>query len=267
MEFQAGDIRWNAKCFGSGKTWLIAFHGYGQHSSLFQHFSEITKDKYSILAIDLAFHGDNAEIKKGFLFDESYAKLWMEAILEKLGQTQVGLIGFSIGGRIVLSLSSWFPQWISEMILLAPDGLPVSKTYRLLTQNRMGNFIFRSFIQSPNFAFGLIKLGVSLKILPKKVGDFYYNEISTLSKRQQLFDTWMAYRKAIPQYSIIQQYMEKRKIAALCILGKTDKVIPFSKTRNTARSKLHGIQLIELEAGHNLLSDKAAKLLALYWKA
>jgi hypothetical protein len=77
----------------------------------------------------------------------------------------------------------------------------------------------------------------------------------------------MAYRFAIPQYDIIKKYLKKGKISVVCILGRNDKVIPFTKTRKTALKFLPGIQIIELEAGHNLLSDKATKLLAPYWRA
>lgn len=267
MEFQAGDIQWKATRFGTGKTWLIALHGYGQQASLFHHLAEICKDKYSILAIDLAYHGNNDSFQKGFLFDKNYAQVWLDSILEKTGQKQIGLVGYSIGGRISLSLTSWFPELISELILLAPDGVPVSTLYRLLTNNAIGNALFRTFIHSPGFAFGFIKLGVWLKIIPTKVSDFYRNEISTLQKRQQLYDAWMAYRLAIPQYDIIKKYLKKGKISVVCILGRNDKVIPYTKTRKAALKFLPGIQIIELEAGHNLLSDKATKLLAPYWRA
>lgn len=266
MNFQAGTIHWNATRFGQGSQWLIALHGYGQNASLFRHFAEHYGDRYSILAIDLAHHGSNTDIPPTLLFDDAYARIWLEAILEKTGMQRIGMLGFSIGGRISMSLASWFPDQISELILLAPDGLPVSLTYRFLTRTWLGNVIFRRFILYPGVALGIIKAGVACGWMPGKVADYFKNEISTLVKRQQLFDTWMTYRNALPKKQRLRLALKNKKIPVTCVLGKNDKVIPFKKTRKTALERLSGMQLVELEIGHNLLSDKAMKLLSANWR-
>lgn len=266
MEFQVGSIQWKATRFGSGPQWLIALHGYGQEASVFRHFAELHHDNYSLLVIDLAYHGTQSKMLKGFVFDETYARLWMQTILEQLAISKIGLLGYSIGGRISMSIAAWFPEHIEELILIAPDGLPVSRTYRCLTGTLAGQMLFRKFISSPGIAFLLIRLVERLRLLPMKVADYFRNEISTEEKRQQLFDTWMAYRKCLPQTRSLRAQSTKGTLPVMCILGKSDKVIPFRKARRFALKQFASVQLLELNMGHNLLSEKAMKQISVYWK-
>jgi pimeloyl-ACP methyl ester carboxylesterase len=266
MEILVGSQLWKVSRFGKGEKHLIALHGYGQDSTWFRHHEEIFGNSYTVYTIDLAYHGSQSSLPKGLLFDELYARKWMEAILEKTGQSKIGFLAYSIGARIALSLASWFPETISELLLLAPDGMPVSKTYKWLTSSYFGPIVFKSFISSPEFAFRLINSGRRLGFLSKKVADFYSNEIGSISKRQKLFDTWMFYRKAIPNYNELPGIIKRNQVPVTCILGKDDKVIPLKSTKNFATKKLARLEIIELDLGHNLLSDKGARLLADFWK-
>lgn len=266
MEILVGSQLWQVSSFGQGEKPLIALHGYGQDSSWFRHHQEIFGNSYTVYSIDLAYHGSQSSLPKGLVFDELYARKWMEAILEKTGQSKIGIIGYSIGARIALSLASQFPDTISELLLLAPDGMPVTRTYKWLTSSYLGPIIFKAFIYSPGFAFLLINIGIKLGLLSKKVADFYKNEIGSISKRQKLYDTWMFYRKAIPNYSRLQKMIKKNQLPITCILGKDDRVIPLKRTKEFASKELAGLEIIELELGHNLLSDKGARLLTEFWK-
>lgn len=159
----------------------------------------------------------------------------------------------------------WFPDRISELILFAPDGLPVPKTYLFLTRTLLGQWIFKEFISSPRIAFSLILMGEKLKIISMKVADFYRTEILDTSKRQQLFDTWMAYRKATPSDKRLNKQLNSNSKHIMCILGRRDAVIKHAITRKHARKRFPDLQLIELDLGHNLLSNKSIKQFSEYW--
>jgi hypothetical protein len=85
--------------------------------------------------------------------------------------------------------------------------------------------------------------------------------------RKQLYDTWISYREALPDYTVLSHLNDKGKLAITCILGKDDAIIRFPKTRKFLRRNLPDAQIIELEIGHNILSDKGVKKLFEYWKA
>ena len=55
-------IRWRSSTIhynrlGHGSEWLFCFHGYGEQGSSFDLFEELLGDAYSLIAIDLPFHG------------------------------------------------------------------------------------------------------------------------------------------------------------------------------------------------------------------
>lgn len=267
MEILAGDILWKAETFGTGPQLLVALHGYGQDSSVFKHLCGLLGTRYTFLAIDLAFHGKNKDLPKGFEFDELYSRKWVEAILAKTGKSQLGITGYSIGARVALSVASWCPEQVNELLLLAPDGLPVSSSYKLLTSTWAGNNRFKAAVKSPGLAFNLISIGQALKIIPHKAADFFRTEIATIEKRQQLFDCWMAYRDAIPDGSVLRKRSLTGKLAVTCVLGRFDSVIPFKKTTKHLLRILPDSRVIELKMGHNLVSEKSAKKLSEFLKA
>lgn len=268
MKFDVGNISWNAQQFGKGEQLLLAFHGYGQDASVFRHVAELLEDRYTLLAVDLAFHGEHTpgSIPASFLFDRAYAGQWIAAILRQTGQSRIGLMGFSIGARIALAISSWFPDKVRELWLLAPDGLPVSTAYRFLTGTTLGNTCFNSFVKAPGLAFFLIRTGRFSGVLPKKVADFFHTEISTYERRLKLYNTWMAYRKALPVKTLLRKQAQSGALTCICVLGKHDAVIPFRRTKRGIQTMLPGTTLIALEAGHNLLGDKPVRKLSEFFR-
>jgi pimeloyl-ACP methyl ester carboxylesterase len=266
MEIKCGDQYWHVQLMGKGEHLLIALHGYGQSSAVFNHIAELLEEQYTLLGIDLAFHGDQTDFQTGFLFNREYASGWLDAILSQTGKKSIGIMGYSIGGRIAISLASWFPDKISELWLIAPDGLPVSKSYQLLTGNWLGVFIFKRFVESPGITFAILNAFEKLKFMQKKVIDFYLAQIQSLTKRKQLFDTWMAYRELIPNRRNLYKLSRSGKLPVTCILGKFDVVIRPKKTRRALVKTLPNAQIIELEIGHNLLSEKAMRKLSEYWR-
>jgi pimeloyl-ACP methyl ester carboxylesterase len=267
IQFEADNLVWKADLIGKGPKLLIAFHGYGQNADIFRHVEELMQEEYTFLLVDLAFHRHQKDFPKGFLFDEAYSKKWISAILEKSGKTVVSLMGFSIGARIAMFVAQNNTDKVNEIWLIAPDGLPVSKAYKFLTRSWFGKKLFQHFVESPSVANLLIAMGEKSKLITVKAAKFYRHEISNVSMRQQLFDTWVSYQEAIPNYKVLGALNDKGKLAITCILGKQDAIIKFRRTRKFLRKSLPDAQIIELEIGHNILSDKGVKKLFEYWKA
>ncbi len=263
MKIVVGRNEWNITILGNGDNILVAFHGYGQNHSVFEHLAELMNESHSIWCVDLAFHGENAEINQEFQFDELYVNELINIILLSSGKSKVGLLGYSIGGRIALSVTSIVPDKISEIFLFAPDGLPVSKAYFFLTHTWLGTALFQSFENSAGFAIFLVKLGKGIKLLSSKLAGYYLFEIATLEKRRQLFFTWMSYKRALPNKENLSNWNKNGEVT--CVLGKHDGVIPLNKTQKKLKEIFPDSRVIVLEAGHNLLSDKAIKKLASYF--
>jgi pimeloyl-ACP methyl ester carboxylesterase len=263
MKIIVGKNEWNITVLGNGNNILLAFHGYGQNHLVFEHFAELMCESHSIWCLDLAFHGENTAINQDFQFDKQYAEDLINTILLSSGKSQVGLLGYSIGGRIALSVASLVPDKISEIYLFAPDGLPVSKAYFFLTHTWLGKALFQRFVNSAGFAIFLVKLGKEIKLLSSKLAGYYLFEIATLEKRRQLFLTWISYKQALPNKKNLSNWNKNGEVT--CVLGMHDGIIPLKKTQKRLKETFPDSRVIVLEAGHNLLSEKAIKKLAGYF--
>jgi pimeloyl-ACP methyl ester carboxylesterase len=262
--FVMGDC-WQYSVSGSGNRIMVLLHGYGQNIDVFHHLEELIASQFKLVKIDLAYHGHNQTLSDSFIFSRDYCNIWMEELRKGLGITQFSLVGFSIGARIAMGIASWFPKYINELWLIAPDGLPISKAYIFLTQTSLGVTVFKDFVKNPWVAHSLIYLGEKLKVISARTAKFYLHEIESVAKRQQLFNTWMAYRYSNPNYALLTKFNEDKLFSITCYLGKEDSIIPFKRTQNFIRKHLKGAQIIALNSGHNILSEKGIKRLKEYW--
>lgn len=258
---------WHAPLLGSGKRFLLVFHGYGQDAHAFHHLAELLNDSYTLVLMDLAYHGRNASMSEGYFFQPNRAAEFMDSVCKELEIDRISLAGYSIGARIAMSISAACTVRIEELWLFAPDGMPVSGFYKFLTTNLLGISLFRGFVKRPHIVFAIIKAAQTLKLIKYKAAKFYLHETADFAKRKQLFNTWMAYRAALPNHTLLNEAVRNSSLSVVCVLGLDDSVIPFTRTRRFIRKKLSAAQVYELETGHNMLSDKAIRKFAEHWEA
>jgi len=258
---------WHAPLLGSGKRFLLVFHGYGQDAHAFHHLAELLSDSYTLVLMDLAYHGRNASMLEGYFFQPNQAAEFIDSVCRELQTERISLVGYSIGARIAMSISGACSKRIEELWLFAPDGMPVSGFYKFLTTNLIGISLFRGFVKRPHLVFAIIKAAQALKLIKHKAAKFYLHETADFAKRKQLFNTWMAYRAALPNHIALNDAVRKSSLSVVCVLGIDDSVIPYGRTRRFIRKKLSAAQVYELETGHNMLSDKAIRKFAEHWLA
>ena len=112
--------------FGNGPLPVICFHGYGEGADVFSFFEKEAGDRFSFFAFDLPFHG-KTEWNEGLQF--TISDLLKIVNCETYNRKPV-LMGFSLGGRVALSLFDATSDKFCKLILLAPDGLKISFWYR-----------------------------------------------------------------------------------------------------------------------------------------
>jgi len=262
------DRKWPYIKYGNGEQVLIAFHGYGQEAAVYRHLGELLKSEYTIYAMELPYHSKGVSITASEpVFDEFAARALIEQLQSITQQKSLGLAGFSIGARIALSLASWFPDKVDELWLFAPDGLPVSTAYKLITGTWIGRKLFRQFVESPGIYRGLIRVGNVIGLLSKKQVDFFLNEIKSHDQRMQLFRTWLYFRKSIPERNVLLRRSERGFLSTTCVLGEFDAIISTRKVKKHLPLYLPDHQLIVIDNGHNLLSQKAIEKFNEVWTA
>jgi len=169
-EVQIGNANWSYLDSGSGDELWIAFHGYGQEAEVTHHFMTYFRPNARIISVDLPLHG-NTSVKSEFLNNSELTEL-LSTLTREHGVQQCSLVGFSLGGKVVLKLVEWTPGLIEQIILIAPDGLRINPIYNFATNTLIGRLFFQLVIKFPQPFFGISWLLCTLHLMHKRVHEF-----------------------------------------------------------------------------------------------
>lgn len=247
--------------FGSGPKLAICFHGYGEEAAVFGFLGKHAGNQYTFISINLPFHG-KTEWKEGLFFSHKDLQQILEQVLHKENyqlqtlNAKLVLVGFSLGGRIVLSLFQTIPEKIEKIILLAPDGLKVNFWYWLATQTWLGNNFFAFTMKKPEWFFGLLKLMNKLKLVNASIYKFVNYYIGNLEVRRLLYSRWTTLRKLKPNLTRIKKYIRENKTPVRLIYGKHDRIMLSSVGEKFKKGIEEQCTLSVIHSGHQVLHEK-----------
>lgn len=244
--------------FGQGPEALLCFHGYGEQGGVFEFLAKYAGNQFTIYAIDLPFHG-STQWREGFLFEESD----LEAIVRNIpglsgtaAEPSFTVMGFSLGGRVALSLYQSRPEWIRKMVLLAPDGLKVNFWYWLSTQTRIGNKFFALTMKRPGWFFGLLKLMNRIGLVNASIFKFVNYYIGNKEVRDLLYARWTALRKIKPHIPRIKAIIKERNCPVRLVYGQHDRIILSSVGEKFRKGIEQQCSLRVIPSGHQVLHEK-----------
>lgn len=246
--------------FGDGPETLLCFHGYGENAGVFEFLAKYAGSQYTIYAIDLPFHG-RTEWKEGLLFEETDLEEIVRNILDAkqvANDLRFTLLGFSLGGRVALSLYQSRPEWVMKLILLAPDGLKVNFWYWLSTQTLAGNKFFAFTLKHPGWFFGLLKLFNRLGLVNTSIFKFVNYYIGNKEVRNLLYARWTALRKLKPGLPTIKSLIRERGTPVNLVYGKHDRIILSSVGEKFKKGIEQQCRISVIPSGHQVLHEKHA---------
>ncbi len=245
-------------CFGRGSKPVICFHGYGENAKAFSFLEKQAGNDFSFYAIDLPFHG-KTEWNEGLNFQwEDLREIISEIAKDKkqISNNKITLLGFSLGGRIALSLYQAIPTQIEKVVLLAPDGLKVNFWYWLSTQTWIGNKLFYATMKNPGWFFSFLKLLNKTGIVNASIFRFVKYYIDNTEVRHELYNRWTSLRKLKPDSSIIKSFIKQHKTAFRFVYGKHDRII-LSKIGEKFQQGIEDYCTVTvIESGHQVLHEK-----------
>lgn len=244
-------------CFGSGPCVVLCFHGYGEDAGSFEFMTKHDSGKYSFIAIDLPFHG-LTEWQEDLKFTINDLQEIIKTIPE-LSNPKLILMGFSLGGRVALSLYQTMPDRIEKMVLLAPDGLKVNFWYWLSTQTSIGKTFFAFTMKHPGWFFGILKLFNKLRLVNVSIFKFVNYYIGDEKARLLLYQRWIVLRKIKPDLSIIKSFIEKYKTTVRLLYGKHDRIILPARGEKFKKGIENECRLTVIHSGHQILHEKHVK--------
>ena len=244
--------------FGSGPKPALCFHGYGEEASQFGFLASYAGAQYTFYAIDLPFHGktdwEDALQLTPALLREIIEKIIAEN--EPAQNNRLTLLGFSLGGRIALSLYQAMPGNVEKIILLAPDGLKVNFWYWLATQTRAGNKFFAYTMKKPGWFFGLLRVLNKLGLVNTSIFKFVNYYIGDPGVRRLLYTRWISLRKLKPGLKKIKKLILENKTPVRLVYGKHDRIILSSVGQKFKKGLETHCTLVVIASGHQVLHEK-----------
>lgn len=242
---------------GNGNKVLVCLHGFGEDADTFSFLEQYLKNDYTLYAIDLPWHGKtNWNNKLTFPVKDMIGLL--EQMIPDYNNRSIQLLGYSMGGRVVLSLLERIPEKIVSAVLLAPDGLKVNSWYKLATQTWLGNGLFKMTMRYPQWFGFIVDLLKRAKWINPSVAKFVHFYIDDEKMRTDLYRIWTTMRKFRPDLQQIKKKIAAHHIPVHLVFGSYDRVIlskhGFSFQKGT--EKLVTVDV--LAAGHQLLREKQA---------
>jgi pimeloyl-ACP methyl ester carboxylesterase len=256
----SGNNRLHYLKWGSGKLLLLAFHGYGNDAAIFAPLADYLKDEYTILSFDLPHHGKSEWSKDTLLTRKQLVDLVENA--EKMFATdKISLIGYSMGGRVCLSVLESRPANVEKVILLATDGLSVNGYYYFFTRTWIGKGIFRNMLSKPDPYVRVADWLKNKKLVNASRHKFATHFMQSDHSRDFLLRVWPSMSELIPSPSKLKATIKQYKIPVVIFMGAYDKIMPPS-LGEAFRSGLDTVQLIVLEKGHRLIDHESAQQIA-----
>lgn len=239
---------------GEGQRLLMAFHGYGNEAGLFLPFGRYLQKEYTLLSFDLPYHGgskwtDDALVKKTD---------FIAAIRELIQQEQVdkiSLLGYSIGGRICLTIAEQLPEHIDKVLLIAPDGLTFNWFYFFVTQTFIGKRLFRNVLTRPGRFMRITDWLRKKEYIDESRYKFAMQYIQSDANRRFLLNVWPGLRELVPNHKRLSAAIEKYRIPVNIFMGAYDRIIPPSLAKEFKKD-LDTVHLHILEKGHRVFDNE-----------
>jgi pimeloyl-ACP methyl ester carboxylesterase len=101
----------------SGEVVLCA-HGMTRNAYDFDYIARALSDKYRVIAVDLAGHGDSDPLQSWLNYNGNTHALDLLFLLDSLGVRRVHWIGTSLGGSVGIMIAGFYrPHLISKLVL------------------------------------------------------------------------------------------------------------------------------------------------------
>ncbi len=235
---------------GTGEKVLIAFHGFGQSSEVFNALAVSLSGSYTVYSFDIFFHGKSEWPLNEHPLEKKFWNRLITKFLNEQSIREFSLLGFSMGGKFSLATLELFPERVKEFFLLAPDGIKTSMWYSLATYPVALRNLFKSMISKPKRFNSIANLAFKVGLIDKGILRFTESQMNTEEKRKRVYNSWVVFRHLAFNMNEIASIINQHNIRLVMIVGKFDNVITVKNMRSLLH-KVKNYQLEILETGHN----------------
>ena len=224
---------------------IILLHGFGSSLETWQPWADKLSYRYRVVRFDLPGCGLSDPDSAGD-YSDSRTLAILRGLMERLSIQKAVLVGNSMGGRIAWRFAAEYPEQVSRLILISPDGFAspgfsygrspqVPATLKL-----MKYFLPRAFVR-PNLAAAYAD--------PAKLSDAtldrYYDLLLATGNRAAMI-------KRMQQTVLVDPVPLLRRINAptLLLWGEQDRLIPFGNSADYLRALSNAKLVSFAKLGH-----------------
>ncbi len=257
-----GNATFHYYTYGSGEKVLFCFHGYGREGSSFSFLQSSLGHLYTIVAIDMPFHGLTKWTSK-LTFHPQYLIQIIQTIRKRLKKEQqkFSILGFSMGGRITLHLTEILHKHIDRVVLVAPDGLKINFWHWFCTHTWLGNKFLGYIVNNGGLVLRMLKLAERTRVVNPTVADFVFYYVQDEAQRQVLYNRWTTLRKFRLHKHKLKRMIVKERLPIRMLFGLQDKIILSSSGRRF-RSGIEDFASVRVvNESHYLLQPRHAEII------
>jgi len=243
---------------GRGDETLVLFHGFGQTNILFESFIPSVLHHYSVIAIDLFFHGESIVKKseKDHISDDCWNELFNQ-LLEKHQVNRFSLLSYSMGSRFVVTLLKTHAARINKIVLIAPDGFGNNAWFNVATSTAAARFVFQYSMQHPLWIQLMLRALGSVGIFNSITKRFIERNLESDELRKKIYASWVYFRSLAIRKEDFVEWVNKNEIRFICFCGKDDQLVA-RKTMQLLCTQT-GAPYVELDLAHHKMVQALEK--------
>ena len=237
---------------------VVAFHGFGRPMSEMGVYLNLFEPNTAMLSIGISHqNGSTVPVPTSDppVLKPSMLQKAVDAWLDELGWGRLPkhLLGYSLGGRLSLTLFERAPQSWSGMVLLAPDGFKKNAMYRFAVETSVGRACWTLVDRHAEAVRSLIRGLRRCRVIPAHLEHFALHHTEDHAMRQLVSNTWKTHREFWPSRTITARAwrdLPNRGIHIWVFFGARDAIIPWHWSdpwRTLANDHVHFLQI---DSGH-----------------
>ena len=248
---------------------VFALHGFARPLEDFTSFSQAWPERCAFISVHLPHHGKSGpDLETRPLDDaiepEDLLKILCEiALHEGVSASKPDLIGYSIGGRIALSLLATDPKKWNRVVLLAPDGLKQSPFYGLTVHTQLGKALWFAIDTHSQAVLLWSDRFLKWRLLTPHMHAFIAFHLSSHSMRMAVWNGWRAHRKCWPSYQSLASAFSQTGGTIDLFFGMHDRIIPLKNGRRLRQktNSMPHVNFHSIPSGHGMLREDVLKII------
>jgi len=246
--------------WGRGRRVLLAFHGYGNDARIFSPFKGALSNDYTVFSFDIPHHGQS-RWPEDILMTKTDLSDLVKNVMTKCNVQKVSLLGYSMGGRVCLTVLEIMPSHVDKVALIASDGLTINFYYYFLTRTSIGRKLFKKMLERPQRFFGLVNWLRKKNLVNASRHRFVMNFLQSEPSRKFLLQVWPGMSELIPSPTKLKRLIKQFSIPVSIFMGAYDRIMPPSLGKNF-KAGLDTVQLYVMEKGHHVFDHENARQIA-----